>query len=73
MIRVTIILIAVAAILTLPATAEIDGSIKAVDWAAASISGACPPINYKPAVTISNTGDEKARFLSNHLCHGPKR
>jgi hypothetical protein len=52
----------IAIILTLHATATIDGKIKNVDWLAASISGACPPISYKPTVTISNTGDEKARF-----------
>jgi hypothetical protein len=62
MIRVTIILIMIAAISTLPAIAEVDGNIKAVDWSTASISGACPPIDYKPTVTIKNTGDEKARF-----------
>jgi hypothetical protein len=52
----------IAAILVIPATAEIDGSIQKVDWSEASISGACPPIDYKPAITITNTGDEKARF-----------
>ncbi|MDD1751654.1 MAG: hypothetical protein LUQ38_01015 [Methanotrichaceae archaeon] len=52
----------VAAILVIPTVAEIDGNIKQVDWAAAGVSDACPPIDYKPAITIMNTGDEKARF-----------
>jgi hypothetical protein len=50
------------AILIIPATAEIDGHIEKVDWMDSSISGACPPIDFKPAITITNTGDEKARF-----------
>lgn len=62
MIKVITILMAVAAILTIPATAEIDGNIEKVDWAATSISGACPPIDHRPKITILNTGDEKARF-----------
>jgi hypothetical protein len=53
-------LLAVAA-LVIPATAMIDGGIKNVDWSN-DISGVCPPIDYKPMITISNTGDEKARF-----------
>ena len=57
-----ITILIIAAILAIPVTAEIDGNIEKVDWSEASISGACPPIDYKPAVTISNTGDEKARF-----------
>ncbi len=61
MIRLVLLLIALAFI-TLSAVAEIDGKIETVDWSEASISGACPPIDYKPAVTITNTGDEKARF-----------
>jgi hypothetical protein len=52
----------IAAILIIPVTAEIDGSIKKVDWSEASVSGACPPIDYRPSVTIMNTGDEKAKF-----------
>jgi hypothetical protein len=56
------ILMIVAAILVIPATSEIDGNIKEVDWAEASVSGACPPIDFKPAIKITNTGDEKAHF-----------
>lgn len=59
--KLAILMISIA-VLVIPATAEIDGNIKEVDWAAASVSGACPPIDYKPAITITNTGDEKARF-----------
>jgi hypothetical protein len=58
--KLAMLMIAIS-VLLIPATAEIDGNIK-VDWSTASISGACPPIDYKPAVTITNTGDEKARF-----------
>lgn len=56
------ILMTAIAVLVIPAIADIDGNIKSVDWAEASISGACPPIDYRPAVTITNTGDEKVRF-----------